>query len=68
MAITEAEPLVAYVASTITKPDGARHELEALMSFVEGELARHKAIHVTKDTGMFVAFRDWSGSSKPLPG
>jgi 2-polyprenyl-3-methyl-5-hydroxy-6-metoxy-1,4-benzoquinol methylase len=68
LAITEAEPLVAYVASTLTGSDGARHELEALRSYAEGELARHKAIHVTKDTGMFVGSRVQGGASKPLPG
>jgi ubiquinone/menaquinone biosynthesis C-methylase UbiE len=61
LVITEAKPLVAYVESTITMADGVRHGLEEFKGFIEQELARHNAIHVTKDSGMFEALRGSGG-------
>jgi ubiquinone/menaquinone biosynthesis C-methylase UbiE len=55
--ITEAEPLVAYVASTISSSGGVRRRLQELLRFLEKELTRRYAIHVTKDSGIFEAFR-----------
>lgn len=50
--VTEAEPLVAYVLS-----GGALGEVEgaALRGLVAGELARHGAIRIGKETGLFAA-------------
>jgi hypothetical protein len=57
--ITEAEPLVAYVLSGITWSDAFGDNKRAeFTKFVEQELARQGAIHVTKDSGVFQAFRD----------
>jgi ubiquinone/menaquinone biosynthesis C-methylase UbiE len=53
--VLEAAPLVAYVASTQTLSEGA---LRALAAYVENEIARHGAIHITKDSGLFTAVRD----------
>lgn len=61
LVITEAEPLVAYVASTISMSDYVRDRLEEFVRFVERELALHGIIHVTKDSGMFEAFKGSSG-------
>lgn len=55
--ITEAGPLVAYVASTISHAEDVRHRLQEFVRFVEQELAQHHAIRVTKDSGIFEAFR-----------
>jgi ubiquinone/menaquinone biosynthesis C-methylase UbiE len=56
LAITEAEPLVDYVTSTITWADYVRDRPAEFSSFVERELALHGAIHITKDSGILVAF------------
>ena len=55
LVVTEAAPLVAYVMSTPILPGGRRAEFAA---FVERELDREGAIHIAKDTGLFVARRD----------
>ncbi len=57
LVITEAKPLVAYVLSGATESVLADKELE-FVEFVEQELALHGAINVTKDYGLFEAFRD----------
>jgi ubiquinone/menaquinone biosynthesis C-methylase UbiE len=57
LVITEARPLVAYVLSGAAESVLADRELE-FIEFVEQELALHDAIYVTKDSGMFEAFRD----------
>jgi SAM-dependent methyltransferase len=62
LVITEAEPLVAYVLSSAAKPALIGKERE-LVEFVERELALHGAIYVTKDSGLFEAFRDDGGYS-----
>ena len=56
LVITEARPLVAYVLSGATESVLTDKELE-FIEFVEQELALHNAIYVTKDSGMFGAFK-----------
>lgn len=58
LAVTEAEPLAAYVASTVSQSAYVRGRLDAFTRFVEAEIARHGAIHITKTTGMLEGFRD----------
>ena len=58
LVITEAGPLVAYVLSTAAKSILVGDRLAEFTKFVEQELALHGAIHVTKDSGIFEAFRD----------
>jgi SAM-dependent methyltransferase len=61
--ITEAEPLIAYFRSTriaSALDDEARADLARR---VEQELAAHGAIHVTKDSGLFEAWKDDSRES-----
>ena len=53
--VTEAGPLVAYAASAQALSEGA---LRALATHVENEIARHGAIHITKDAGLFIAMRE----------
>jgi ubiquinone/menaquinone biosynthesis C-methylase UbiE len=57
LVITEARPLVAYVLSGAAESAVTGRELE-FSEFVEQELALHDTIYVTKDSGMFEAFRD----------
>jgi ubiquinone/menaquinone biosynthesis C-methylase UbiE len=55
LVVTEAEPLVAFVASTIgAELTGARRV--AFTQLVEERIAADGAIHITKDTGLFEAF------------
>ena len=58
LVITEAGPLVAYILSTTAKSILAGDRLAEFTKFVEQELVLHSAIHVTKDSGIFEAFRD----------
>ena len=57
LVITEAKPLVAYVLSAAAESVLTGKELE-FIEFVEHELALHNTIYVTKDSGIFEAFRD----------
>jgi ubiquinone/menaquinone biosynthesis C-methylase UbiE len=59
LVVTEAAPLVAYILSSNTWWSTPIHDRKAeLARFVEQELALHGAIRVTKDSGLFTAFRD----------
>lgn len=60
LVITEVDPLVAYVLSTATYSTlmGMGEKRAEFTQFVEQELALHGAICVTKDSGIFEAFRD----------
>jgi ubiquinone/menaquinone biosynthesis C-methylase UbiE len=61
--VTEAEPLIAFLLSTriaSTLDDDARAEL---VGRVEQELAAHGAIHITKDSGLFEAWKHDSSES-----
>jgi ubiquinone/menaquinone biosynthesis C-methylase UbiE len=53
--VTEAEPLIAYVASaSMTDKDG----LAAFAAHIRQQLAKEGVICITKESGMFVAYRD----------
>lgn len=52
LAITEVAPLVAYVRSSTI---GAHFDAQGFTHYIEQELAEHRVIHITKDTGLFVA-------------
>jgi hypothetical protein len=55
LVVTEAEPLVAFVASFAGDAlAGARRD--EFTRFVEQRLAADGAIHITKDTGLFEAY------------
>ena len=57
LAVTEVEPVVAYVESFIEKGAGEGAE-EAFKGFLAHELATSGTIHITKDAGMFKAVRE----------
>jgi ubiquinone/menaquinone biosynthesis C-methylase UbiE len=52
--VTEAAPLVDYILSMVT-PQFTAARRAALTAFVEHELQRHGAIHISKDSGVFIA-------------
>jgi ubiquinone/menaquinone biosynthesis C-methylase UbiE len=58
LVITEAHPLLDYVLSTAAKETLVGDKLAAFVEHVEQELASHGAIYITKDPGIFEAFRD----------
>ncbi len=51
--VTEAAPLVDYILSMAT-PEVAAQRRAALTAFIEHELQLHGAIHITKDSGVFI--------------
>jgi SAM-dependent methyltransferase len=57
--VTEAGPLIAYILSSIGSAESVLvgERLDELTTLVEEELATHSAIHITKDSGLFVAHR-----------
>jgi SAM-dependent methyltransferase len=63
LAVTEAKPLVDYLLSTMHAQELAKHlsaeefrrRLSTLKDWLAKELAARGSIHITKDTGMFVA-------------
>jgi hypothetical protein len=57
LVITEAEPLVAYVVSTAAKSNFVGERLSEFTRFLEQEISAHGAIYVTKDSGLFEAWR-----------
>jgi len=58
--ITEAEPFVAYIVSSIrdAKSHFLDHRRIEFRRFVQEQLRAHGAIHVTKESGLFEARRD----------
>jgi SAM-dependent methyltransferase len=58
LAVTEAEPLVAFVASTDAEGTLTGERLAQFTDFVQQELAEQGAIHITKDSGLFEAVRE----------
>ena len=55
LSVTEARPLLAYVASSFTHSEAVGDSSERFDRFVERELAVHGAIHISKDSGIFEA-------------
>ena len=58
LVVTESEPFMAYILSGIAQRAAVpADKLDKLRHYVENEIARHSAIHITKDSGLFVATR-----------
>ena len=57
LVVTEAAPLVDYVASMIVSPSYSGERLAQFARFVEEEIQRRRAITITKKAGMFVGRR-----------
>jgi SAM-dependent methyltransferase len=57
--VTEAAPLLAYVLSSVGDAESVLvgERLDELTAIVEEKLTRYGAIHITKDSGLFVARR-----------
>ena len=59
LVITEPEPLVAYAASVVPNPDSppVATRLRDFRAFIHDYIRRHGCLSVTKDSGMFEAYR-----------
>src|SRR5690242_6563546 len=53
--VTETEPLVAYVLSTSTAGRMTEERIARFRRVVEAEIAARGAVHISKETGLFVA-------------
>jgi hypothetical protein len=51
--VTEAEPLVNYILSMMTT-EAVQNRRAELQQFIASELAQQGAIHITKESGMFI--------------
>ncbi len=56
LVVTEAGPVVAYIRSTLAGERLVGDKVEQFTQFIEQELVRNGAIHITKETGLFEAF------------
>ena len=54
--VTRAEPLIAYLLSTLVGEKLVGNRVEQFTHYIEQEIARNGAIHITKETGLFEAF------------
>lgn len=57
LVVTEAEPLVAYLLSSMVWAPLLDDRRAALTAYVEAEIARQGAIRISKDSGLFTAHR-----------
>ena len=64
LVVTDVEPLTDYILSTAPRSTLTSARLAALTDSLERTLAQQGAIHITKDSGMFHAFRP----DHPSPG
>ena len=55
--VTEAEPLVAYVLSTSARTQMTDERIARLRQVAQDEIATQGAVHISKETGLFVAQR-----------
>jgi SAM-dependent methyltransferase len=53
--VTEAQPLIAYIESMPPEYSPSGEAKERFIRHVEEEIARHGAIHIRKETGLFTA-------------
>jgi SAM-dependent methyltransferase len=55
LVITESQPLLDYFNSTRRRDQATPEQLAALRAYLDGEIAAHGAIPMTKDTGLLIA-------------
>jgi SAM-dependent methyltransferase len=55
LAVTEAEPIVAFILASVKPESIDEQKVEILRTLVDRELAQHGVVHITKDTGIFIA-------------
>jgi ubiquinone/menaquinone biosynthesis C-methylase UbiE len=55
--VTEVEPLIAYILSSITKSQDVQAVVPQFRDFLTQKLAAHGSFHITKYSGMFVSYK-----------
>ncbi|GER91756.1 hypothetical protein KDW_59180 [Dictyobacter vulcani] len=55
LSVTEAEPLLAFILSCFAPGSITADQLDTLRTMIDQELAQHGSIHITKETGLFIA-------------
>ena len=55
LAVTEAEPIVAYILASVKPESIDEQKVKTLRALVDQELAQHGVVHITKDAGVFIA-------------
>ncbi len=65
LVVTEVEPLIDYILSGQAKAFLVGEKLQRLRELLEQELAAHKAIYITTDSGLFEAFGSPARVSDP---
>jgi hypothetical protein len=68
LVVTEPEVLIDYILSGSAKEVFVGEKLDRLRELLQQELAAHKAIYITKDSGLFEAVGMPSRLTAPSPG
>ena len=55
LSVTESEPIVAFILASVKPESIDERKVETLRALVDQELAQHGVIHITKDSGIFIA-------------
>lgn len=58
LAVTEAEPLLAFILASVPSHEIDDARVQALRALINQELAEHGAVRISKETGLFVANGD----------
>ncbi len=55
LAVTEVEPIVAFILASVKPESIDEQRVKTLRALVDQELAQYGVVHITKDTGIFIA-------------
>jgi len=55
LAVTEVEPIVAFILASVRPESIDEQKVKTLRALVAQELEEHGFVHITKDTGLFIA-------------
>jgi ubiquinone/menaquinone biosynthesis C-methylase UbiE len=55
LAVTEVEPIVAFILASVKPESINEQKIQTLRTLIDQELAQYGVVHITKDTGIFIA-------------
>lgn len=55
LAVTETEPIVAFILASVKPETINEQRVRTLRMLIDQELVQHGVVHITKDTGIFIA-------------
>ena len=55
LAVTEAEPIIAFILASVKPESINEQKVQKLRTLIDQELAQHGIVHISKDTGIFIA-------------